>query len=1202
MKGDRKTAAYLFTDREEPVEAFWKNYNAKKNGSLDDRAVPRVLNYYGIGGIGKTTLLKKLMEEMRDKTSNPRFVHWDFKFSRERSDVLQSLKTKLEDKYDFAFPLFSLAMYAFMRKTGKPSCAPEIKALIDSSPFLKSVVDIVGEIPTFGMTTKLLVALDRIVAYGRNWYERNERDLIRIEGSKDDTPDVLYDSLAYYFAKDVANNLEATEDPFVFLLDGYETLVNEKASTPLGVDEWIRGGKGRKGESAFIRNVPNTLWVVAGNEKLRWIEKDPYWEGKLEQHLLDSLSKEDTFKFLSGIVVREKPKTTVRSDLYEGLYALTKGVPLYLDLCIDRYTEITEEGREPSIADFGKDTDTLLERFIGEMDDGKRDILYMLSCMYCWNDDLIKKTSAKILDNFSLSAFNTVRRLSFIMGDSERETMHPAVSEVLFRRCSEDTPSISWKAKNVLAKYYEEKIAGRDESSPGFEGDLLLYARYTTARGTEAPEALYREKFRKFAKRLTESYKLETALDLLELFWRCAERHAEFPLAMKPAEVNACMISPLVHEGFSYDRPLPESVDKASLAFDYALVLYMIGRYNDAVEFYEFADNEYRMQIGKNHSVTLKTMNNLAATYSALGRHKEALELQKELADTYSARGQHKEALEFQRKMIEKERELLGEEHRDALMSMSNLAITYLHLGRYEEALALQDEALAKTRKVLGEDDPVTLQTMNNLAGTYSTIGRHEKAFSLYEDTLVKMRQIHGNDHPHTLLTMNGLAFTYSSLGRYDEALKLHEETLAKMSEILGKSHPDTLTSMNNLALTYSGLHRQDEALTLHEETIEKRRLVLGEEHPDTLTSKNNLAETYSALGRHNEALALHKKTLAKKRKVLGEKHPDTLVSMNNLAETYSVLDRHEEALALQKKILTKRRKDLGKEHPCTLTSMNNLASTYSALSHHEEALALYKEMFEKKRNIMGEEHPDTLTAMDNLASTYSALGRHDEALPLYEEALANRRKTLGEDQPDTLTSMNLLASTYSALGRHEKALLLHEETLAKRREILGEDHPDTFASMNNLASTYSALGRHEPDTLASMNHLASNFSDLGHHEEARALYEETLPKRREILGEDHPDTLTNMNNLASTYSALGRHEEALPLYEETLAKRRKILGEEHFDTIASIKNLASTYSVLGRYNVTKPKTTFGGQDPKPLKEKEGGGVLNALKRFFFGN
>ncbi|HOO63135.1 MAG TPA: hypothetical protein PK364_04325, partial [Synergistaceae bacterium] len=71
VQEDRKTAAYLFTDREEPVEAFWKNYEAIKaikKGSPDDRAVPRVLNYYGIGGIGKTTLLKKLMVEMREKT------------------------------------------------------------------------------------------------------------------------------------------------------------------------------------------------------------------------------------------------------------------------------------------------------------------------------------------------------------------------------------------------------------------------------------------------------------------------------------------------------------------------------------------------------------------------------------------------------------------------------------------------------------------------------------------------------------------------------------------------------------------------------------------------------------------------------------------------------------------------------------------------------------------------------------------------------------------------------------------------------------------------------------------------------------------------------------------------------------------------------------------------------------------------------
>ena len=48
----------IFTDREEPRSAFWKVYESfrHKISSEDDI---HVLTYYGIGGIGKTSLLKR---------------------------------------------------------------------------------------------------------------------------------------------------------------------------------------------------------------------------------------------------------------------------------------------------------------------------------------------------------------------------------------------------------------------------------------------------------------------------------------------------------------------------------------------------------------------------------------------------------------------------------------------------------------------------------------------------------------------------------------------------------------------------------------------------------------------------------------------------------------------------------------------------------------------------------------------------------------------------------------------------------------------------------------------------------------------------------------------------------------------------------------------------------------------------------------
>ena len=46
---------------------------------------------------------------------------------------------------------------------------------------------------------------------------------------------------------------------------------------------------------------------------------------------------------------------------------------------------------------------------------------------------------------------------------------------------------------------------------------------------------------------------------------------------------------------------------------------------------------------------------------------------------------------------------------------MSNLAVIYANQGRWEEAEALEIEVLEKRKQVLGEDHPDTLRSMENL-------------------------------------------------------------------------------------------------------------------------------------------------------------------------------------------------------------------------------------------------------------------------------------------------------------------------------------------------------------------------------------------------------------------------------------------------------------------------------------------------------
>ena len=107
---------------------------------------------------------------------------------------------------------------------------------------------------------------------------------------------------------------------------------------------------------------------------------------------------------------------------------------------------------------------------------------------------------------------------------------------------------------------------------------------------------------------------------------------------------------------------------------------------------------------------------------------------------------------------------------------MNNLANSYSALGRHAEALKLREETLALQKAKLGPDHPDTLTSMNNLANSYAALGRHAEALKLHEETLALQKTKLGPDHPDTLKSMNNLAGSNLAAGRPREARSLLEE------------------------------------------------------------------------------------------------------------------------------------------------------------------------------------------------------------------------------------------------------------------------------------------------------------------------------------------------------------------------------------------------------------------------------------------
>ncbi|KAF9000008.1 hypothetical protein BDQ17DRAFT_727144 [Cyathus striatus] len=429
--------------------------------------------------------------------------------------------------------------------------------------------------------------------------------------------------------------------------------------------------------------------------------------------------------------------------------------------------------------------------------------------------------------------------------------------------------------------------------------------------------------------------------------------------------------------------------------------------------------------------------------------------------------GNYKEVQNVLIKIVENNKELIGENDPDTLSSINNLAYIYCHLGKWNDAEALQLHVFDIHTKLLGSEHSDTLTSMGNLATTYLYLGKWKEAEELQVNGLEIQTKLLGGEHQDTLTIEGNLASTYTLLGKLKEAEELQVHVLDRRTNVLGSEHPDTLKSMNNLATTYSHLGKWNEAEVLHVHVLEISTKLQGVDHPDTLTTMGNLAAIYANLGQWNKAEELQVHVSETHTKQLGSESPDTLKSIGNLAVTYSHLGKYKEAEVLQIHVLEIYTKLLGDEHPNTLTSINNLASTYFKLGKLNDAEALEVHALETSTRVLGSEHLDTLTRMNNLTTTYSALKKWNEAQELQRYVLDIRTKLLGVEHPDALASMGNLALTYSNLEKWNESEELQIHVLEMHTKLLGANHPSTLTSINNLASTFYKVGKlHDAEKL----------------------------------------------------------------------------------------------------------------------------------------
>jgi tetratricopeptide (TPR) repeat protein len=921
----RPRAGHEFTDRVDFIDVF-------KTALLDGpRDRHRVLVYYGVGGIGKTTLRKELsrLTELLKPGTIQTVLDFDVPSYRDRDAALFVMRKALREEYKIPFTAYDIAYAIYWQKTHPhmPMTRDHVPMMEDGT-LLADVIGGAGAIPFVSLIPKVTLLAIKAGGAVREWWTKRGheelKDLPELE------PNQIAERLPMHWATSLREYLAHKESPgtapgfaernrgspAVIFLDTYEALWEaERAEATYHLrDDWVR---------ELVAQLPEVLWVVCGREKLRWSEVDPDWAECLDQHLVGGLADVDARSLLASCGISDP-------GIQQVIFESSSGMPYYLDLAVDTWSAIKErQNREPVPTDFARTPRDVFIRFLRHLTQAETETLKVLSAPRFWDYALFARLVDEYHTGYPVTMFSDLCRFSFIHQGELPDTwaMHHVMRESLQQRQASD---LNRRVHQFMFEHYSSQLEGIDIRS------------ITDRRRIALDEAFYHGRI------------VLSAQALLQWLSRIAvvfDQGAEWKLLVPLYEETVALLRSAV----------ASETDLASALNSLAGLYRTLGRYPES-------ETAYREAI-------------------AIQERNQGIEESRNQAIESSCPdprppppGPGPLAPDPRR------RTQLAE-------SLSGFGLLLSDLGRYQEAEPVERRALEIQEELLGPDHSDVAQTLNNLGTLYWYTARYDAAEPLLRRALAIHEQALGPESAAIAGRLNNLAMLYHSQGRYADAEPLYRRAIEINRKALGPDHPEMATSLNNLAGLYYCLGKLAEAEPLLRQALETNRKALGPDHPDVALSLSNLAGLLRDQGRFEDAEPLYRQAIAIYERTLGVEHPDVAKSLNSLATLLRTCKRYEEAEQLFRRALGLSEKSLGADHPEVARALNGLGHVCWDQGRFAEAEPRFRRALEINEKALGSDHPDVAEGIENMARVCSQMGNEAEAQGHAERAKAIRAR-----------------------------------------------------------------------------------------------------------------------------------------------------------------------------------------------------------------
>jgi len=969
---------------------------------------PLLFQVWGMGGVGKTTLLRKL-QETHQQQADIAEVSFGFTMDIEtpiklmatlyeqlpKPDIPPLLKRNVRelmppaDSFTSVYQQYQQTIVALQSqpvagKSVQPEQQSALKDLLELGTL--TALSTVGSpdmaLGALGKAVGMLKDAPQAIASGKERVESLLQQHPATKGKKE-LQSLVREPLPKLTQAFVQGLIEkAQQRPIVLVLDTYE-------KAPSHLDLWLC--QYLLGNSQ-LKSYPIRL-VVAGRQSLL---KTEYWRKLQQDHnlvyeqSLERFDPQQTAEYLQGMGITEPEQV-------EKIYQASKGLPYYLNW-------IRREKADGREIDFSQGNQAIVKLLLQGLNSTQKQVLQLAACCRWFNQALIRELlNSQNLDFYSAAdkrdnCFDWLTKRDFVEFAQHRHRLDDVARDVFRLSLWQEDSELFYQIHGLLADYFEE-LANREvphNSSPPAKynhpdwrsniAEFLYHALFTRRSNTELSfiSHLFASGYLGQYEVVTIPVQAITAEADLTDYCLLNYTMRQFLITIQPAvesgwEVlvqepinwellansgfSQSQIKATLHKCFSYTASLDGLAQFVALwcqsrrspknqRFDWLQQAKLQAEQIATPTETEFSSNLFSSVVGNE-------LYNLGKLEDAIASYDQALEFKLDSHETWHNHG-----------------------------------LALYNLGRLEEALISHDKAL--------EFKPNSHETWNNRGLVLTNLGRLEEAITSYDKALELQ--------PDKDIAWYSRGNTLSNLGRIEEAITSYDKSI--------EFNPDNDAAWYNRGNALYELGKLEEAIASYDKAIEF--------NPDNDAAWYNRGNALYELGKLEEAIISYDKAL--------EFNPDNDAAWYNQGNALYELGKLEEAIASYDKALEFK--------PDYDGAWNNRGIALKELGRIEEAIASYDKALELK--------PDYDGAWNNRGIALKELGRIEEAIASYDKAL--------EFNPDDAAWYNR-GIALSELGRIEEALASWDKAL--------EFNPDDEAAWYNRGVALAKLGRIE-EALAS--------------------------------------------------------------------------------------------------------------------------------------